>query len=120
MGFTTSAPGFQRAVRACRCDGCGRGSCYSGGLAVLGSFEYASELGEVIKTAVLAGEEALAQIDASARAVAGRNPGALVEAVELCVRAKAAVVAEDLLDRGPRRALNLGRTFGKTIEHVAG
>ena len=89
-------------------------------LATLDDAEYASGLGEVIKTAVLAGEEALTQIEASADAVALRDPGALVEAVELCVRTKAAVVAEDPLERGPRRALNLGHTFGHAIEHVAG
>ncbi len=89
-------------------------------LTTLDDAEYASGLGEVIKTAVLAGEQALAQIEASADAVAQRDPGALVEAVELCVRTKAAVVAEDPLERGPRRALNLGHTFGHAIEHVAG
>lgn len=89
-------------------------------LATLDDAEYASGLGEVLKTAILAGDAELAALETSAGAVAARDADALVEAVEMCVRTKARVVSEDPLEKGLRRALNLGHTFGHAIEHVAG
>lgn len=45
----------------------------------------------------------------------------LAEAVEHCARAKARIVADDVTDRGGRRALlNLGHSFGHAIEAEAG
>ena len=49
-----------------------------------------------------------------------RDPAALADVVEACVRTKARVVVSDPEERGARRALNLGHTFGHAIEHAAG
>ena len=44
----------------------------------------------------------------------------LEEVIEICVRMKAEIVEEDELDRGRRRLLNLGHTFGHAIEKRSG
>lgn len=88
-------------------------------LATLPADEYRSGLGEVVKTAVLDG----ALFDAIARdpgALARRDPAALADVVEACVRRKAAIVARDPRETGERKLLNLGHTFAHAIEHVAG
>jgi len=89
-------------------------------LATLSDDEYASGLGEVLKTVLLAGDEALAFLEQSAPAVHARDAAVLAELVERCVRLKAAVVARDPHERGERKALNLGHTFAHAIEHEAG
>lgn len=87
-------------------------------LGTLDDEDYRSGLGEVLKTAIIGGF--LDRIEEDATGLAGREPGALVRTVAACVRTKAEVVAEDPDERGPRRALNLGHTFGHAIEHAAG
>jgi 3-dehydroquinate synthase len=89
-------------------------------LATLHDDELRSGLGEVVKTALIGGEEQLARLEQRAEALLARDPDALAETVTDCVRVKARVVAADPLERGPRRALNLGHTFGHAIEHAVG
>lgn len=82
--------------------------------------EWQSGLGEVVKSAVLDSEEFLAWLERNADSLAGRESGAVAEAVERCVRFKAGVVAADEFEVGPRESLNLGHTLGHAIEKVAG
>ncbi len=89
-------------------------------LATLDPDELRSGLGEVVKTAMLAGEATLARLEVLAPALGRRDAAALTELVAACVRHKARVVAQDPLERGLRRSLNLGHTFGHAIESVAG
>lgn len=89
-------------------------------LATLPDDELRSGLGEVVKHALIAGEEALAACEALAPALAARQPEALRRVVSDSVRTKAAVVAEDPLEQGRRAILNLGHTLGHAIEAVAG
>lgn len=89
-------------------------------LATLSEDELRSGLGEVVKTAMLDGEGALDRLEACAAALAAKDTDALTETVARCVRQKARVVAQDPHERGARRALNLGHTFGHAIESVAG
>lgn len=77
-------------------------------------------LGEVVKHAVIEGEEALRLCEARAEALAAGQPGALEELVERSVRTKAEIVAADPLEAGQRAILNLGHTLGHAIESVAG
>jgi len=88
-------------------------------LSTLDAVDWRSGLGEVVKTAIIAGEEQLAFLEQSAALLRARDPRAIDEVVALCVRAKAAVVADDATERGPRRSLNLGHTFAHGIEHAA-
>jgi 3-dehydroquinate synthase len=89
-------------------------------LATLPEHEYVSGLGEVLKSALLAGEDDLAALEASAVELVDREPEALEGAVLRSVALKARVVAEDPRELGPRKQLNLGHTFGHAIEHIAG
>lgn len=89
-------------------------------LATLDDQDFASGLGEVVKSAVLSGEEDFARLEAHADALLRRDPDLLLDVVEACVRQKAAVVESDEREAGPRRALNLGHTLGHAIERAAG
>lgn len=77
-------------------------------------------LGEVVKHAVIAGEEAFARCEALAPRLVARDPGALATVVADSVRTKAAVVEADPRESGLRATLNLGHTAGHAIEAVAG
>ncbi|MDP2312506.1 MAG: 3-dehydroquinate synthase [Pseudomonadota bacterium] len=76
--------------------------------------------GEVVKHAVLQGEDALAACEALAPALVRRDASALARVVADSVRTKAAVVAEDPLENGRRAVLNLGHTLGHALEAVCG
>jgi 3-dehydroquinate synthase len=82
--------------------------------------ELASGFGEVAKCALLSGERELALVERSAAQLVARDAAALAQAVELCARLKARIVAADPRERGPRKLLNLGHTFAHAIEKVAG
>jgi 3-dehydroquinate synthase len=89
-------------------------------LATLPEAELRSGLGEVLKTALIAGEELLARLERDAAALLRREAAALGPVILACLRTKAAVVAEDEREGGRRAILNLGHTFGHAIEAVAG
>jgi 3-dehydroquinate synthase len=89
-------------------------------LATLPDGEFLSGLGEVVKSALIGGEAALAQLESSADAIVARDGDALASIVAACVRTKAAIVARDPHERGERKQLNLGHTFAHGIEHAAG
>jgi len=89
-------------------------------LATLPEPEYASGLGEVLKTALIEGEDMLSFLEVNSAALAGRDGAVLADAVCRCVATKARVVASDPCESGPRKALNLGHTFAHAIEQVAG
>ncbi len=77
-------------------------------------------LGEVVKHAVLAGEAALARLEALAPALRAREVGALAAVVGDSVRLKAEIVASDPEERGRRAILNLGHTLGHALERACG
>jgi 3-dehydroquinate synthase len=89
-------------------------------LATLDEHEFRSGLGEVLKTALVEGEELFALLERDADRLLERDPGVLAEVVAACVRVKARIVAADPLERGARKTLNLGHTFAHAIEHCAG
>lgn len=89
-------------------------------LATLDEDEYRSGLGEVVKSALIEGESALALLEQETRGILRRDPGVMERVVEQCVRTKAAIVARDPIEGGERKALNLGHTFAHGIEHAAG
>jgi len=89
-------------------------------LTTLDEQDYASGLGEVVKSAVLSGETDFARLEQNAEALLARDPDLLLDVVEACVRQKASVVESDEREAGPRRALNLGHTLGHAIERSAG
>jgi 3-dehydroquinate synthetase len=78
-------------------------------LATLPARELRSGLGEVVKYAAL--DPALL---GPVTALGGAAPGS--DLVAACARAKLAVVERDPLERGARKLLNLGHTFGHGVE----
>ncbi len=82
--------------------------------------EVRSGLGEVVKHAVLSGEDALAQLEADRADLNARSHEALARAVRASVACKAAVVAADPRESGVRATLNLGHTLAHALESVAG
>ncbi|MDP6530181.1 MAG: 3-dehydroquinate synthase [Gemmatimonadota bacterium] len=79
--------------------------------------EFRSGMAEVVKTAWLGDGELLDLLEANPPARAP-HPG-LEEIVERCIRVKAAVVARDERESGPREVLNFGHTLGHAIETEA-
>lgn len=88
--------------------------CDTDCLHTLSPVELADGAAEAVKTGVLSGEELFALTDTEDIAAN------LSEIIARCVAFKAAVVAEDELDNGLRRTLNLGHTAGHAIEACSG
>ncbi len=82
--------------------------CDTDTLASLPERELRSGMAEVIKYAVLG--------DADLFDALLNGNISLEQVIETCVRMKADIVGEDELDRGRRRLLNLGHTFGHAVE----
>jgi 3-dehydroquinate synthase len=87
-------------------------------LASLPPAEWKSGMAELIKTAILDGDDFLALIE-------GLNGGftntAIAPCVERAVRFKGSIVEEDPFEMGSRRMLlNLGHTFGHALEAAVG
>ncbi|HEX6885825.1 MAG TPA: 3-dehydroquinate synthase family protein [Planctomycetota bacterium] len=90
-------------------------------LATLPEVELCAGLGEVVKTALIAGAGLLERLERDVAAVRARDPAVLAALVESCVAVKAEIVARDEEERrGPRALLNLGHTFGHGLEQAAG
>jgi 3-dehydroquinate synthase len=89
-------------------------------LATLDDAELRCGLGEVVKHAVIAGDDALRACEDAAEALRARDPDALRAVVADAVRVKASIVAEDPYERGRRAILNLGHTVGHALETVCG
>ena len=78
-------------------------------------------LAEVVKCGFIADPVILDLIEGAApEAVPDPDGPVLAELVERAVRVKAAVVAADLREAGPREVLNYGHTLGHAIERVEG
>jgi len=87
-------------------------------LATLSESEVASGMGEVVKTAVLAGAE-LTEAVRGLSAKGTSNAACLEAVIHGCLKYKAAVVEEDEREGGRRAVLNLGHTVGHVIESTA-
>lgn len=89
-------------------------------LTTLPDDEWRSGLAEVVKSAVLSGEEFLGWVERHAEELSAREPAVVMEAVVRCVRFKASVVADDEREQGPRECLNYGHTLGHALEKALG
>jgi shikimate kinase / 3-dehydroquinate synthase len=78
-------------------------------------------LAEVVKSAWLEGEDAVAMLERDAAALAVGEPGATARAIRMSVKLKARIVTEDERElTGTRMLLNLGHTLGHALEAAAG
>ncbi|MCA8937732.1 MAG: 3-dehydroquinate synthase [Planctomycetes bacterium] len=88
-------------------------------LTTLPEREYVSALAEVVKTAVLSGEEFVAYLESNVEQVLRRDLQAVKHVVESCVRFKAGVVEEDETEMtGQRATLNFGHTLAHVVESL--
>jgi len=89
-------------------------------LSTLAPFQRTSGLAEGVKVAAMRDEEMFAWIERRATDLAAGEPGAVGALIERGVALKAAVVAEDPLERGVRAILNFGHTVGHALESLSG
>lgn len=89
-------------------------------LATLPDAELRAGLAEVVKTAWIAGEPEVAQLETDAAQLLLREPSATERAIRMAVRVKAHVVTEDEREDGLRAVLNLGHTLAHAIEAASG
>lgn len=78
--------------------------------------EYRAGVAEVVKYGLIADRPFFHWLEDNMAALAARDKGALVYAVEQSCRNKAWVVARDEREAGLRATLNYGHTFGHAIE----
>lgn len=89
-------------------------------LASLPETQYRSGLGEVAKTALLAGGATYDEVLRDARLLRSRDPDALARTASACLRYKASIVAADPDETsGARFLLNAGHTLGHVYEAAA-
>jgi shikimate kinase/3-dehydroquinate synthase len=91
-----------------------------GMLGTLPDGEWSNGLAECAKTALLAGAEETAYLEAEAEHIIARDARAVHHAVLMCVRFKAGVVSGDERETGERECLNLGHTLAHALEHARG
>ena len=78
--------------------------------------EFRAGCAEVIKTAAICDARFFRKLERNSTAILAREPTALRQAVEACVRIKADVVAKDEKESRLRMILNFGHTFAHALE----
>lgn len=81
--------------------------------------ELLSGYAEMLKHALLSGEDATGDILACDIAAAAASPAGLLELLRASVTTKERIVAADPTEQGLRKTLNLGHTAGHAIEELA-
>ena len=89
-------------------------------LSTLAPFQRTAGLAEGVKVAAMRDAELFRWIERRAADLATGEPEAIGTLIERSVALKAAVVAEDPLERGARAALNFGHTVGHALESLSG
>jgi 3-dehydroquinate synthase len=82
--------------------------------------EYLSGLGEVIKYGMILDPRLFRELENDPAALLSRRSRTMENVIARCIRLKAAVVAADEREEGPRRILNFGHTVGHAIESLSG
>lgn len=85
-------------------------------LATLPDDQFASGMGEVIKSAEIRSEYFFRKLEKKASLIIARDPDMLSYVIRECCEIKGAVVEDDPNDRGVRAILNFGHTLGHAIE----
>ncbi len=82
--------------------------------------ELRSGYGEILKYALLGGEEQFSWVEQYVDAIIARYAPKMIEAIRMGSEVKANIVSEDELDKGKRAYVNLGHTFAHAFEAHAG
>jgi 3-dehydroquinate synthase len=90
--------------------------CDQSMLLTLSDEEFLSGVAELIKTAVIGDRELFDLLEKSRSAILAREIKLLSRLVARSVRFKASVVSEDEREKGLRKILNFGHTYGHAIE----
>ena len=85
-------------------------------LSTLPDEEFMSGMGELIKHAAISDRNLFYDISSSIGKIFERDPVILAPLIERAARIKAAVVSRDPFEKGRRRILNFGHTFGHVLE----
>jgi 3-dehydroquinate synthase len=89
-------------------------------LATLPPEELSAGYAEVIKHAILDGDEHFSYLEKSADAFFAGDEQVRLETISKSIRFKGGIVERDETDQGLRHVLNLGHTFGHALEGVTG
>ncbi len=87
-------------------------------LTTLAEDEYRGGLGEVVKYGVIYDRALFQLLEEKALMLKEREQAAVQEIVYRCVKIKSEIVAEDERESGLRMVLNLGHTFGHSLEKL--
>lgn len=82
--------------------------------------EWIAGLGEVIKYALIAGDDFFEWLERNADDILKQTPHVVAHMVAYCVQAKLSIVAQDEKENGIRAHLNLGHTLGHALEGALG
>jgi 3-dehydroquinate synthase len=77
-------------------------------------------LAEIVKCAILDGEDAMSSLESLSSDLVDLEPDAVLQAISLACRVKARIVEADPSESGLRKLLNLGHTFGHAVERIHG
>lgn len=94
--------------------------CDQSMLSTLPEEEYFSGIGELIKHAVIRDRKLFFEMADALPKILDRDPALLEDFIFRSVRIKASIVRRDPFEKGSRRLLNFGHTFGHPIEMAAG
>jgi len=94
-----------------------RVALWPGFLGTLPPDDVRSGFGEVLKLAITAGDEAFGWLEGTLNR-SGFDIVSAREAIERSLKTKRAVIEEDEYERGLRKTLNYGHTFGHALESV--
>lgn len=81
--------------------------------------QFASGMGEVLKTAYIRSKELYQWIQTHTEEISARSGEAMEHIVYTCCQIKASVVEEDPKEQGLRAILNFGHTLGHAVEKLA-
>ncbi len=82
--------------------------------------EISCGLAEIVKHAAIADADLFAFLEEQAQSILALDPEAIEKLVLRSVEIKSAIVNRDETEKGERRLLNFGHTFGHAIEKVSG
>jgi 3-dehydroquinate synthase len=89
-------------------------------LKTLPAGEISCGLAEIVKHAAIADADLFAYLEEHAESILALDRGAIEHLVLASVRIKSSIVNRDETEKGERRLLNFGHTFGHAVEKVCG
>ena len=94
--------------------------CDPESLKTLPAREISCGLAEIVKHGAIADADLFAYLEQNAEDILALDSRAIQKLVRASVRIKSAIVSRDETEKGERRLLNFGHTFGHAIEKVTG